>query len=247
MGSCLGACFAGMCCTCCGCSCPEVHSGPVSRIPYLFLFVSAGVFSIVMSLYGEEALDLHFYDIQLCSSETCAGLGSVYRTSFILFLFELIHVLMIGAGVVSFHWLFFVWKLLIFIISLTLTFVINEPDSNTVFQEYADYFARYVSALYLILQILILIVWSYDINESILERVNAYDVENRSPDADEDDAPISGFRNPWTWLFVLLTLAFYTVAFTFLGCFCFFRKYTLLQFLLFPKMLGVWNLLILQS
>ena len=97
---CLGACFAGICCGVC-CKCSPVKSGPISNLPYLFLFISAGIFSIVMSLYGEEELNLVFYNTTLCPVETCMGTGSVYRTSFCLFLFELLHIIVIGAGCVA--------------------------------------------------------------------------------------------------------------------------------------------------
>ena len=216
MCSCIGACFAGICCGMCG-QCTAVKSGPISRLPYLFLFIAAGIFSIIMSLYGEESLNLHFYDTQLCPVDTCMGTGSVYRTSFCLFLFELIHVIIIGAGVVAFHWMCFMWKLIVFIIALILTFTINMDNSNEFFQGYANYFARFVSAFYLILQILILIVWSYETNEELQEKVEQYDQENRSPDADEDDPGVGCFRNPWAWLFVLLSFGFYIVTFTALG------------------------------
>eukprot|EP01084_Bolivina_argentea_P235965 396905_1 len=222
MCSCIGACFAGICCGFCG-QCSAVKSGPISRLPYLFLFIAAGIFSIVMSLYGEESLNLVFYDVQLCPSEfssTCMGTGSVYRTSFILFLFELLHIIIIGAGAVAFHWLWFSLKFIIFIICLTLTFIINSDTSNTFFQGYANYFARYISALYLILQILILIIWSYETNEIIIEKITEYNKNNgNNPDIDEDDRGNECFKNPWSWLITLLTIGFYIFTFIILGIF----------------------------
>ena len=213
-----GSCFAGMCCGTCT-QCTAVKSGPISRLPYLFLFIASGIFSIVMSIYGEESLNLVFFDAQLCSMETCMGNGSVYRTSFILFLFELIHVIIIGAGLVAFHWLFFVWKFLAFIVSLTLTFVISNDDSNAFFQGYADYFARFISAIYLILQILILIIWAYEINEKLVKETDEYGSNNNDDedDRDEDERGSQCLTNPWAWTFALLTLSCYIATFTILG------------------------------
>eukprot|EP01084_Bolivina_argentea_P173718 300916_1 len=104
MGSFIGSICCGVCCNACG-ECEGQKYGFISRIPYIFLFLIAGIFSIIMSLYGTTALDLEFYTGSICNSSTCSGNGSVYRVSFLLFIFELIHVFIIGCGVISFHWL----------------------------------------------------------------------------------------------------------------------------------------------
>ena len=144
----------------------------ISRIPYIFLFFMVGVFAIVMSLYGEKELDLSFYSTTVCSEETCKGNGSVYRVSFCLFVFELIHCFVIGAGAISFHWIWFAVKFLVFAGGLTLSFVLGVDDgsSNAFFNGYAEYFARYISAIYLLMQILILILWGYKVNEWLQEK-----------------------------------------------------------------------------
>ena len=90
-------------------------------------------------------------------------------------------------------------------------------NSNEFFQGYANYFARFVSAFYLILQILILIIWSYETNEILVEKVNEYNVEHRNDDIDEDERGNECIRNPWAWTFALLTIGFYVITFTFLG------------------------------
>ncbi len=47
---------------------------------------------------------------------------------------------------------------------LLLTFIYGDSDkSNSFFYGYAIYFARYVSALYLLLQIMILLAWAYKV------------------------------------------------------------------------------------
>ena len=127
-----------------------------------------------MSLYGEKELNLEFYSVKACQNETCTGNGSVYRVSFILFIFELLHVLIIGGGAISFHWLWFAIKFFVFVAGLTMTFLIGVDDgsSNEFFNGYADYFARYISAIYLLMQILILIAAAYKINEALQEKGN---------------------------------------------------------------------------
>ena len=112
IGSCAGAMCAGLCCGACR-QCSGHKNGVISRIPYIFLFFIAGVFSIVMSLYGEEKLNLEFYSAKLCNNETCVGNGSVFRVSFCLFVFELLHCIIIGAGAISFHWLWFAIKFIV--------------------------------------------------------------------------------------------------------------------------------------
>eukprot|EP01084_Bolivina_argentea_P128667 227393_1 len=95
IGSCAGAMCAGLCCGACD-SCSGQQSGFISRLPYIFLFFLAGIFSIVMSLYGEKQLNLEFYSATVCNNEACKGNGSVYRVSLCLFAFELLHCLIIG-------------------------------------------------------------------------------------------------------------------------------------------------------
>ena len=165
--------FAGLCCGACR-QCSGQKNGVISRLPYIFLFFLAGIFAIVMSLYGAKELDLKFYSATLCNTESCQGDGSVYRVSFILFIFELIHCIIIGGGAISFHWLWFAIKFFIFVAALTMTFLIDADNqsSNDFFVGYAIYFARYVSAIYLLLQILILISWGYKVNEWLQEKGN---------------------------------------------------------------------------
>ena len=112
IGSCAGAMCAGLCCGACR-QCSGHKSGVISRIPYIFLFFIAGIFSIVMSLYGEQQLNLSFYSAKICNNETCVGNGSVFRVSFCLFIFELLHCLIIGGGAISFHWLWFAIKFIV--------------------------------------------------------------------------------------------------------------------------------------
>merc|ERR1712013_626465 len=81
--------------------------------------------------------------------------------SLCLFIFELIHVLLIPKAP-AFHSAFFPLKCLSLIALLICAFVI--PDLNPLFDEWAE-FARFFSALYLFIQILLFVAWAYDLNE----------------------------------------------------------------------------------
>jgi len=182
--SCAGSCV----CSAFG-DCSKQKTGAMSRLPYIFLFFIAGMFAIVMALYGEEEwMNLPFMNgLSMCNSSTCEGNGSVYRVSFLLFVFELLHVFIIGAGATDFHWMCFGIKFIVFAGCLTLTFILGDDDSsNEFFYGYAVYFARYVSAIYLLIQVMILILLGYKINETLQESADAAAVPD-NPDQDEDE------------------------------------------------------------
>jgi len=158
----------------------------MSRVPHIFLFAIAGVFAIFMALYGEKELDLGFTSGTLCSSSTCTGNGSVYRVSFLLFLYYLLHSLIVASGKLDFHWMWFCVKFCVFSGCVTLTFLVGDSNkSNAFFYGYAIYFARYVSGLYLLMQITILITWAYRINDEL--RADADAADEADPDQDEDE------------------------------------------------------------
>lgn len=213
IGACFGSMFAGLCCGACN-QCSGHKTGLISRLPYIFLFFLAGIFSIVMSLYGEKELNLSFYNAKVCHSDTCKGNGSVYRVSFMLFIFELLHCLIIGGGAISFHWLWFAVKFIVFVGALTVSFLVGE--SNDFFNGYADYFARYISAIYLLLQILILILGAYKVNEWLQQKGNEAALP-QNPDQDEDEKSHS--CNAYLWALALSTLGLYALSFTLCGFF----------------------------
>eukprot|EP00486_Rosalina_sp_Unknown_P002128 CAMPEP_0201568588 /NCGR_PEP_ID=MMETSP0190_2-20130828/9750_1 /ASSEMBLY_ACC=CAM_ASM_000263 /TAXON_ID=37353 /ORGANISM="Rosalina sp." /LENGTH=355 /DNA_ID=CAMNT_0047989875 /DNA_START=426 /DNA_END=1493 /DNA_ORIENTATION=+ len=99
-----------------------------------------------------------------------------------------------------------------------MTFLIGVDDgsSNDFFNGYADYFARYISAIYLLLQILILISWGYKVNEWLQEKGN----EASEPDnEDQDEDERSHGCNCYFWILGLSTLALYVTSFTLCGFF----------------------------
>jgi len=188
MGSLIGSCIGGCCASvACG-ACKDCNNnyGPISRLPYIFIFFIAGVFSIIMSLYGEKEINFGFVKTGICQTESCRGNGSVFRTSFILFVFELLHVFIIGCGAIKFHNSFFIIKVLLVITGITLSFIIEPSKSDNFFDGWSNA-ARYFSALYLILQLLILITLGYDINESLQEKMNEAGKDDVSQDVDPEE------------------------------------------------------------
>lgn len=154
-----------LCCGACN-RCSEAKTGAISRIPYVFLFFASAVVAIVMSLYGEEEFGFKFYHTHVCQEDSCLGNGSVFRVSLCLFVFELIHVLLLTKAP-AFHSAFFPFKCIGLIILLICSFVIE--GLNPIFDEWAE-LARFFSALYLLIQLLLFVSWSYDLNEYLRVR-----------------------------------------------------------------------------
>lgn len=167
IASCCGSLFAGLCCGACA-QCKPAKSGPTSRIPYLFLLILSGVFATIMSVYGEKHwINTKYYSIN-CAG--CSGNGSVFRVSFCLFLFELVHVVFIGLGAVSFHWLWFAIKFFCYLGAVIITFFFGNNSMYSNFGQFSRYGA---SPIYLLLQILILINCGYVLNETFKSRGNS--------------------------------------------------------------------------
>ena len=106
----------------------------------------------------------------------------------------------------------------VFVAGLTCSFIfgVDDGSSNEFFNGYAVYFAKYVSAIYLLLQILILISWAYKVNEYLQEKGNEA-AEPDNADQDEDEA-----SHGCNWYFIALgtaTLALYITSFTLCGLF----------------------------
>jgi len=198
LGGCLGGCCAGCCTSLQDC---RVKHGAASRIPYIFIVFIFSVFAVFMSLYGEKVFyrnHLFHESLTICNSSSCKGNGSVYRTSFSLFVFFMIHVFLVYF-MKSFQWHFFTCKLLFLIGFLTATFWIP----NSFFDGYAD-FARIASVVFLLLQIMVLISWGWDINDCIVGKISTLQQEKESDSAKEKD--IKKKKISYQCLLVFITL-----------------------------------------
>lgn len=138
----------------------------MSRIPYIFMFFISSIFAILMSLYGEREFGLEFYHTHVCHADQCQGNGSVFRVSLCLFIFEAVHVVVVSKAV-AFHHMFFPIKSLIFVVMLVCSFTID--GLNPMFDNWGET-ARFFSGIYLLIQILIFVSWSYDLNEYLRVR-----------------------------------------------------------------------------
>jgi len=180
MGSCIvGAATSAATFICCGaCNrCSEAKTGAISRIPYIFLFFVSSMFAILMSLYGENEFGFKFYHTRICHEDQCAGNGSVFRVSLCLFVFEALHVVIVSKAK-EFHYMFFPFKFLFFVAILVCSFVVD--GLNPIFNEWGEV-ARFFSALYLMIQILIFVSWSYDLNEYLRirgDQIHEFEEEN---------------------------------------------------------------------
>jgi hypothetical protein len=128
-----------------------------------------------MTFYGERKLysinSLHL-SLKICNSKSCEGNGVVYRTSFALFVFFLIHALLVRFFR-DFQWMFFICKLLLLIAFIIGSFWIP----NVFFEGYAE-FARVASAVYLVLQLMVLITWAWDCSDKMLSKIEG--LENQT-------------------------------------------------------------------
>jgi len=214
---CLGALLSCGATCCAGCCCSafkdcKAKDGPGSRIPYMFIMFIFSVFAICMALFGEEIVwenDLLDYEFQICTKDSCKGNGAIYRTSFSLFIFFLIHVFVIYF-VPSFHHLFFIIKLFCLVAVLTATFFIP----GTFFEDGYVQFARIGSSVFLLIQIYVLIGWAWDCNERITQKIDDLQQDGSSPDADEDEVANKGEICLFQTLLVGGTAAIYAAVVT---------------------------------
>ena len=163
MCSCLGSACMGCCCS--GLKDCEAKHGPASRVGYIFFMFVMCIYAVIMTLYGDteiysnDLLDIDFVVCDPDDNEACQANGSVYRVSFCLAIFFIIHFLVIRCSFASFHWKFLTWKLFTFFAILVITYFIP----NALFDGYAN-FARIASFFFLLLQVLILISWAYELS-----------------------------------------------------------------------------------
>eukprot|EP00483_Globobulimina_turgida_P000284 UN00284 len=215
---CLGALLSCCATACAGCCCSafkdcKAKYGPGSRIPYMFIMFIFSVFAIAMVLFGEQILwenDLLDVSFSVCDRNSCRGNGAVYRTSFTLFLFFAIHAFIVYC-VLSFHYLFFIIKLFCLVAVLTITFFIP----GAFFEDGYVNFARVGSGIFLLIQIYVLIGWSYDTNEKINLKIIKYYGDEINPDPDLDEQGNKRLVCLFKTLMIGGTLIMYGITITF--------------------------------
>ena len=173
----------------------------------MLIMVLFSAFAVIMTTFGEETIyENQFLNVQLqaCNNEGCRGKGSVYRTSFVLFVFFMVHVLLVSCSL-AFHYSFFIIKLFILICVVAGSFWID----NEFFDGYSI-FAMYGSFLFIFIQIYVLIGWSYDFNDRITSKIAELDDNDagNNDDIDEDESNGSCGSTCLKLLLILFTLSF---------------------------------------
>ena len=110
--------------------------------------------------------------------------------SFCFVLFEAVHVVFVPL-VNDFHWLWFPLKLFVYAGVIIGAFLFG---ANSFFNNFADYFARYVSMIYLLIQILILINSAWSTHKWSCRKSREY-VESLG--LDEEETINNCYKNPW--------------------------------------------------
>lgn len=140
-----------------------------------------------------------FYAYQGCANEACGGNQAVYRLSFSLALFFLV-ISFTSCCFPSIHQNMWGVKLLSLFIGTAGTFFVP----NDVFSGYAEV-ARVVAILFLLLQVLILIDFAFDLNEYMLGKAGM---------GSDDNVRMDDLENPVCWqrLYALLGIGMVVVA-----------------------------------
>jgi hypothetical protein len=168
-----------------------------------------------MTLYGEKQLysnkQLHA-SLKVCNGSSCEGNGVVYRTSFALFLFFLIHALLVRLFV-EFHWMFFIIKLL----CLTGFIIGSFWIANDFYEGYAE-FARVASAVFLVLQLLVLVTWAWDVSDNVLVKIEA--LEKNQNDENDNKCQIGWYQTILilgTFILVIACIVMWALMFVWFG------------------------------
>ena len=135
--------------------------------------------------------------------------------SFCLFIFELIHVLFVPF-VNDFHWMWFPVKFLLYIVLIVVTFAVD--GLNNFFNNYANDFARYASILYLLIQILILIDWAWNINEWSQAKAAQY-LESLNLDYEDRIENYNCCKNPFDLSRAVISIFLYVGSLVLIGFF----------------------------
>lgn len=158
VGSCLGSCVGSAFCS------MQVKS-KTAKYPYIIFVALNVVLSIVMSYLGADKItSIGGFDITFCPSQDnadhCLGNSSVFRISFAMSIFFALHAIFSRCWL-GCHYVCWPLKVLIYAGGLTGTFFMEQD----VFEGYAE-LARFVSVLFILAQVILLIDFAYAWNEN---------------------------------------------------------------------------------
>lgn len=198
MGLCASACAC-----CCGkaakCCCWAGKSEVGSKVFYLIIMFIVIVLGVVVRVSGGDMFSGMYSFESGCPTEPqaavdrCVGMQSVYRVSFALFVFFIVMAIFTRAAR-GFHTGFWICKLPLLLLLLIGAFFIP----NEVFDVYQEV-ARIGSILFILLQVLILIDFAFDLHNCMLGKAAAYDAQL---EADGYEANLCG--NCWKVGYVLV-------------------------------------------
>lgn len=210
MGLCVSAaaCLCGKCASCC---CWVGKSEVGSKLYYLTIMFICIVLGVVVRITGGDIFSgLYSFESGCPQSpedlmNRCVGIQSVYRVSFALFVFFLVMAVFTRLAR-GFHTGFWICKLpLLLLLVIGVFFIPNE-----LFDVYQE-ISRVGSVLFILLQILILIDFAYDIHEWLLGHAAEYDARL---EADGYEANLCG--NCWRVGYVFLSMGILLAAIA--GC-----------------------------
>lgn len=168
-----GACCAGqVCCktVCCACSACGISPKNFPRLAYVIFSLFWALISIILMFTLKPVFEkVSFLDCNEASGggSACFGTAAVVRMSFVLFIFHLMILIIISPRAQcssAFHdgcW--FLKFLLVIGLYIAVFWIPND------FYKGWNNFARIASGLYLILQVFMLIISAYTINDSLVD------------------------------------------------------------------------------
>lgn len=171
--SCLGACAATCACKACGSCCPSGGDGSkdgatastTTKIPYLLLAFLGVVLALIMRYASGDFLDqVARFELEQCETDICLETQSAYRVCFAMFLFFVLCAVL-SAVYVPFHYQMWAFKYITFGLLLVLLFFVP----NEFFNGWIE-FARVGAGIFLLLQVIVFISVSYDLNSDLVSR-----------------------------------------------------------------------------
>ncbi|KAA0153407.1 hypothetical protein FNF27_02849 [Cafeteria roenbergensis] len=188
-----------MACSVCRCASGSL-TGITQRLKlfYALIFTSAVVVAFLLRFYGQDAfVELSSFKLG-CTGERCYGVQAAYRLSFALAVF---FSTMAGVTVCVpwFHSSLHIVKLIYFLVLAVVTFFIPAD-----FFVWYSTFSLVMSVLFVLLQIIIMIDFAFDLQDWLGSRIGRYEQQC----VDEGREQPSLCQNGWkvVYLVVMLTL-----------------------------------------
>jgi hypothetical protein len=147
-------------CSAAGSSIGHVGKERAPRVPYMLLMFISIVVSVLLKYFGSKAfLKTPIFEASICTTEACTGNQAVLRMTFALAMFFLV-TFMISLGTVN-TGKYFGLQVVLLAGLMVMSFFLN----NSVFIAWAG-IARFLSAIFLLCQLMLIIDFAYIWNEN---------------------------------------------------------------------------------